>query len=208
MSHLALLGMSKFLTNEMLYRMRMSLSLCQVQLTLRKDPPPLLTVAMSDKPWLSRHTSCSHSVKNRLRSKEETDKQDRAGNFWYETKSPLSNFVIFFLRNSNNKYSFVALWCVVKDRCSSSVQAACELIISSSLLVIACNKYELTSERYIVSKAERRQYTPFFKLKSTNVSLLSSLVWFVYRTKMADSALWLVRSPVNQTHCEGSIVHF
>ncbi len=55
---------------------------------------------------------------------------------------------------------------------------------------------------------KKRQYTPFYKLKSTNVSLLSSLVWSVYRTKMADSALWLVRSPVNQTPCEGSIVQF
>ncbi len=32
-----------------------------------------------------------------------------------------------------------------------------------------------------------------------------SPVWFVFRTKMADSALWLVKSPVSQTPCEGSI---
>ncbi len=36
-------------------------------------------------------------------------------------------------------------------------------------------------------------------------TLIYSPVWFVCQTKMADSALCLVRSPVNQTPCEGSI---
>jgi len=45
------------------------------QLTVRQDPPPLVTVAMSDK--LCFHcfyaTTCSHPVKNTSRSKEVTD---------------------------------------------------------------------------------------------------------------------------------------
>ncbi len=48
-----------------------------------------------------------------------------------------------------------------------------------------------------------RNCTPFFKFRSTDVNLLSCLFFFL--TKMADSALWLVRLPVNQTLCEGSI---
>ncbi len=36
------------------------------------------------------------------------DKENRAGYLWYETKTELSNFVVF-LRNLNNKYNFVAL---------------------------------------------------------------------------------------------------
>ncbi len=35
--------------------------------------------------------------------------------------------------------------------------------------------------------------------------LIYSPVWFVCQTNMADSALWLVRSPVSQTPCEGSV---
>ncbi len=42
------------------------------ELTLCKNPLSLVTVAMSDKPCRS-HTSCSHAVKDTLRSKEVTD---------------------------------------------------------------------------------------------------------------------------------------
>ncbi len=58
--------------------------------------------------------------------------------------------------------------------------------------------------RNLVSTAERCQYTPFVKFKSTDVNLLSSLVCL--SDKMADSALWLVRSPANQTPSKGPIV--
>ncbi len=60
---------------------------------------------------LSRYTSCSHAVKNTLQSKEETDNAptDKTEQVTLGMKkSQLSNFVIF-LRNSNNKYHFVAL---------------------------------------------------------------------------------------------------
>ncbi len=40
--------------------------------TIAKTHPPLVTVAMSDMP-LSLHTSCSHTVKNTSRSKDETN---------------------------------------------------------------------------------------------------------------------------------------
>ncbi len=54
-----------------------------------------------------------------------------------------------------------------------------------------------------VSVAERCQYTPFFKFKSTDVNLLSCLVCL--SDKMEDLALCLFGSPVNQTPSEGSI---
>ncbi len=59
--------------------------------------------------------------------------------------------------------------------------------------------------RYLVSAAERHQYTPFIKLRST---LNYSPVWlFVAEPldKMADLALWLVRSPVNLAPAKGQL---
>ncbi len=106
-----------------------------------------------------------------------------------------------FVRISNNKIHFVALYCVATDRCSTSVQAAFERIMTSSLLVIAQNKHERTSEAILFWTMERHQYTLFFKLKSTKVNLLSSLV--CVPEKMADSVLWLVRSPFKQMPSEG-----
>ncbi len=67
------------------------------------------------------------------------------------------------------------------------------------LIKINMNEHQKVS----VSTAERCQCTPFFKFKSTDVNLLSCLVCL--SDKMADLALWLVRSPVNQTPGEGSI---
>ncbi len=89
------------------------------------------------------------------------------------------------------------------DHCSASVQAACELKISSSLLVIAQNKHEWTSEG-IISSTESCPVTLFFKFTFTGVNLLSCLVCL--SNKMADSVLWLVRSPVNQTPAKGQFL--
>ncbi len=95
----------------------------------------------------------------------------------------LSNFV----RISNNKIHFVALYYVMTDRCSTF-----ERIMTSSLLVIAQNKHKRTSEAILFWTAEINQYTLFFKFKSTKVNLLSYLV--CVPDKMADSVFWLVRS--------------
>ncbi len=57
---------------------------------------------------------------------------------------------------------------------------------------------------YFISTAERRQYTQFFKFKSTEVNLLSCPICL--SGKMMDSALLLARSPVNQALCEWSIL--
>ncbi len=46
------------------------------------------------------------------------------------------------------------------------------------------------------------------QLFSSSPKLIYSPVWLVCRTKLADSALWLVRLPVNQTLCEGLIDSF
>ncbi len=56
---------------------------------------------------------------------------------------------------------------------------------------------------FFISTAERHQYTQFFKFKSTNINLLSLLIYL--SDKMADMALWLVRLLVNRVLCEGSI---
>ncbi len=66
-----------------------------------------VTVAMSDKQCCSHMFSCS---KNTLRSKEETDNapRDKAEQLTFGIKQSLS-FQSLFLRNSNKKYSFVAL---------------------------------------------------------------------------------------------------
>ncbi len=74
---------------------------------------------------------------------------------------------------------------------------------SFTILVIAWNKHEWTSEG-ILFQLWKDVNTHHFS-SSSPPTLSSSPVWFVFLTKMADSALWLVRSPVNQTPCEGSI---
>ncbi len=98
----------------------------------------------------------------------------------------------------------MALSCLVTDRCIASVQAARKLIISSSLQVIAWNKHEWTSEG-ILFQPWKDVNTQHF-LNSSPPTLIWSPIWFVCWTKKADSASWLVRSPVNQTPGEGSII--
>ncbi len=89
----------------------------------------------------------SHSEKYIVEQRgnwQHAERQDRAGYFWYETKSQLSNFVIF-LGNSNNKYHYMVFQCAVTDHCTASVQVACKPIIFSYLLK-AQIKHEGTSE--------------------------------------------------------------
>ncbi len=57
--------------------------------------------------------------------------------------------------------------------------------------------------RYYISTTERRQYTPFFKFKSTNINLLSCL--FCLLDKNGRLCIMIAQMPVNQTPCEGSI---
>ncbi len=62
------------------------------ELTLHKDLPPFVTVAMSVKPRRS------HSEKYIVEQRGNWQRaytQHRAGYFWYETKYQLSNFVLF-----------------------------------------------------------------------------------------------------------------
>ncbi len=108
-----------------------------------------------------------------------------------------------FVRNSSNKCCFVALLFVMIDHCSASVQAACEPIISTSILIIKRNKHEWTSEG-LLFKPLKDINTHHFS-SSSPLTLIYSPVWFVCRNKMADSALWLVRYPANQAPYEGSV---
>lgn len=81
------------------------------QSTLRKDPPPLVNFVASDKACNSHGTRFSSSekyIEEQRGNWQCSHRQDRAGYFRCETKSQLSNLVFFF-RNSNNKYHFVAL---------------------------------------------------------------------------------------------------
>ncbi len=147
---------------------------------------------------LSRHT-CSHSVKNTSRSKKETDNvpTDKTEQVTCGMKQSLSlQILYFFKRNSNNIYHFVALQCVVTDHCSTSVLRG--PIISSSLLDIAWNKHEWTSEG-ILFQPWKDINIHFFKFKLTNVNLLSSLVCLPDKNGRFSIM-------IGQTPCEGSVV--
>ncbi len=65
--------------------------------------------------------------------------------------------------------------------CHDSVEAARELIISSSILIIARNEHEWTSEGFSTAK---RHHLAFFKFKSTDFNLLSSLVSLLVKMVM------------------------
>ncbi len=61
------------------------------QLTIRKTRPPLVTVAMTDKQCRS-HTTLMFSRSEKYIAEQRgnwqhTDREDRAGYFWYETRS-------------------------------------------------------------------------------------------------------------------------
>ncbi len=77
--------------------------------------------------------------------------------------------------------------------------------ISSSSLVIAQNKHEWTLEGILFQPWKDVNAHLFFPSSSPPM-LIYSPVWFVCQTKMAYSALLLVRSAVNQTPCEVSIL--
>ncbi len=83
---------------------------------------------------LSRHTSCEWKIHHRVNRTTHRQKRQRLS---FQMKS------IFI---SKTKYCFIALWYDMTDRCSTSVQAAHEAIISSSLLVIAWYKHEWPSD--------------------------------------------------------------
>ncbi len=75
---------------------------------------------------------------------QHANRQDRAGYFWCETRSQFWN-VVFFSRNSNNKYRFVALECLY--------------------LLNAQNKHEWTSECILFQ----------LRMKDINIQHCSSL---------------------------------
>ncbi len=98
---------------------------------------------------------------------QHTDRQDKAGYFWYEPRSQdsqLSNVVIF-KSNSNNKYRFVSL-CVVTEHCSASVQAA--HMNRSSFHMYLMHGINMNKHQNILFQLRN---TPFFKFKSTEVKL-------------------------------------
>ncbi len=133
----------------------------------------------------SHHASSSQAVKNTSRSKEDTDRQDRAGYFWYETvmcdwQHWQHSNVVFLLKNQtiNN-----VLWLF-----HVPYQIAVAHMNRLSFHIYLKHKINMNEHQ----KAEICQYTPFFKLKSSDVNLLSSLVCL--SDNMADSTSWLVRS--------------
>ncbi len=159
-----------------------------------------MSVKPSDKPWhfyVTHHVlmqwKIHHGAKKTLTTRRHT-RQSRL----LSVLNKVSEFKFcHFLRNSNNKFCFVALKCVVTDRCSTSVQAACD---RSSLTSYST---EWTSEG-ILFQLWKYVNKHYFSSSSLPM-LIYSPVWFVCQTKMADLALWLLRLPVNQTPGEGSI---
>ncbi len=77
-----------------------------MELTVCKTHPPLVTVAMPDIHAALTQHMFSHSEKYNRR-------KDRVSYYWYVSAFKLCNFK----RNSNKKYRFVALQCVVTDHC-------------------------------------------------------------------------------------------
>ncbi len=125
---------------------------------------------------------------------EQRGNWQHAGCFRYETWSQLSNFVFFKEIQTIN----TALWLF---NVSWQITVLSQFKRSSFHVHL---KHEINIRTYFISAAVRCQYTIFFKFKSTEMNLLSCLICLPH--KMADSALWLVRSPVNQALCERSIV--
>ncbi len=82
------------------------------------------------------------------------------------------------------------------DRCSASVQSAHEPIVQR----------EWTSEGILFQLRLYVNTHQFVKL-SPLMLIYSTVYWFVFSDKMADSPLILVRSPVNQTFGKGSIIY-
>ncbi len=137
-------------------------------------------------PMLSHHTPCSHHVHHEKYLVEQrenwqrTHRQDRA---WLLLLWNMVSAFKFchFVRNSSNTCCFVALLFVLIDHCSASVQAACEPIISTSILIIKRNKHEWTSEG-LLFKPLKDINTHHFS-SSSPLTLIYSPVWFVCRTK-------------------------
>ncbi len=145
------------------------------QLTVRKNRPPLVTVAMTDKQCSSHTTHMFSRSENTSQSKEETDdtptEKTEAGYFWYQTRfqdPQLLNWVIFKEIKTIN----TVLWlfnAVVTD----IVLPQFKHVIRSSFHIYL--KHEMN-----MNKHQKVFYfnhgTPFFKCKSTEVNLLFCLI--------------------------------
>ncbi len=156
---------------------------------------------MFDKPWNSHATHHVLTQRNTLCSKEETENMP-TNKTW--NKVSAFRFCHFFNENSNNKYPFVALYYVVKDRCK-----ACEpwTEIFSSLLVIVLKKREWTLEG-ILFQLRNWINTHHFS-KSTDVNLLFSLICLVFfRQKGIWCYNWSDRLSIKLPVKEFSIHHF
>ncbi len=123
-------------------------------------------------------------IEEQIRHWQCTDRQDRAGYFWYETS------VSFQILKFGNKFQQYIPFCGSLTVCwSASVQVAREPNISSTLLVIAQNEHQKMS-------CFNRGNTSVHRFSSSSPPMwIYSPVWFVCQTKMA---LWLARLPVNQ----------
>ncbi len=145
------------------------------QLTVRKNRPPLVTVAMTDKQCSSHTThmfSCSEKYIAEQRGNwQHTDREDRAGYFWYQTRfqdPQLLNWVIFKEIKTINTvlWLFNASWQII-------VLPQFKHVIRSSFHIYL--KHEMN-----MNKHQKVFYfnhgTPFFKCKSTEVNLLFCLI--------------------------------
>ncbi len=132
--------------------------------------------------------SCSHAMKNTLRSKYDTDSAptDKTELVTFGMKQSVSFQILKF----GNKFQQYIPFCGSLTVCwSASVQVAREPNISSTLLVIAQNEHQKMS-------CFNRGNTSVHRFSSSSPPMwIYSPVWFVCQTKMA---LWLARLPVNQ----------
>ncbi len=136
---------------------------------------------------LSHQTSCKKYITEQ-RHWHRVDRQSRL--LFYEK---VSAFKLSFFKEIQTRN--IILWLFNIPWQIAAVQAAREPFISSSLLVIARNKHQKVS---CFNRGKTSIHNVF-------LNQVHSPVWFCLLDKMENLALWLVRSPVNQTPGEGSI---
>ncbi len=136
--------------------------------------PPTLSYCCHDRQTmlLSHYTRVLTQWKIHRRAKRKLTKhrQSRLLLVWNKVSGPSAFKLSHFKRNSNNKYRFVALQCVVTDHCIASVQT-CEPIVFSYLPKA---RYEHQKVFYF------SRGTHHFSSRSPP-KLIYSSVWFVVK---------------------------
>ncbi len=96
----------------------------------------------------------------------------------------------------------MALHCVVSDHCKDSVHVARDRLF---IFTYSMKWAWMNIRTHFISNRRKMSIHTHF-LSFSPPKLIYSPVWFVCRIKWWIIALWLVRSPVNQALCDGSVL--